>query len=162
MLSLIIHHNIHLNREQRYALHDGKDVQTVGISIPVWYYKNMTSEPAREVFCNYYLKNPKKDVPIEILKDGYEISIPYREGIPLNISNEDWRILNIYHPEKLQQLYSQTVEEVSSKNLLDVKDGGSGWLTYREHNKVKIGNKLLNIMHFVCISTIESLIESIC
>ena len=62
MLSIAIHHNIWLTRDQRYAIHDGAEIVVVGVSIPVWVHNNkVTSEPAKEVFCKYYLKNPKQD-----------------------------------------------------------------------------------------------------
>jgi hypothetical protein len=162
MLSLTIHHNIHLTKEQRYALHEGKEVSLIGLSVPVWYANKMTSEPAKEIFCRYYLKNPKKDIPIQILEDGYEISIPYREGTKLEISDEEWRFLNQHDPDKLEAMYKKQIQEVSSRNLLDVKDGGNGGtMSYREHNKIKKGEGFLSIMHFVSIDTMEKLLESI-
>ncbi len=162
MLSLTIHHNIHLSKQQRYDLHDGKEIKTIGYSIPVWFIDKTTSEPAKEVFCVYLLKNPKQEIPIQILDNGYEITIPYREGTKLNISDEEWRSLKAQNPEKLEQLYKQLLPEVSSKNLLDIADGGSGgYLSYREHNKVMKNDQPLNIMHYVCIHTIESLNESL-
>lgn len=161
MLSLAIHHNIHLTRDQRYALHAGDVVETIGVSVPVWFMNKLTSEPAKEVFCKYKLKNPKKDVPIRILSTGYEISIPYREGTKLEISDEEWRDLNMNNKEKLEEMYKGLVQEVSSKNLLDIKDGGTGHLVYREHNKVKQGDDVLSIMHFVCMSAMEDLLPTI-
>jgi len=58
MLNLTIQHFIHLARDQRYALHEGIELVVVGVSIPVWFLDKVTSEPAKEVFCRYYLKNP--------------------------------------------------------------------------------------------------------
>lgn len=160
MLNLTIHHNIHLTREERYALHNGEQVQTVGVSTPVWFYNRLTSEPAREVFCRYFLQNPKKNIPIQILEDGYDIAIPFRKETKLNISNEEWRYLNIHDPDKLDSLYQRTVPEVSSLNLLDIKDGGCGILFYREHDKVKKDDDFLTIIHFVQIGSIEQLESS--
>lgn len=161
MLQLIIHHNIHLTRDQRYSLHNDNDIKVIGVSVPVWNYDRLTSEPAKEVFCNYYLKNPKKEIPIKILDDGYEISIPYREGIGLNITNEEWFELLKNNPYKLESMYKQTIQEISSKNLLDLKDGGCGCINYRESNKIKREKDTLSIMHYVCIYSIEDLILSI-
>lgn len=161
MLSLTIHHNIHLTKEQRHALHDGEDIVTVGYSVPVWFMGKVTSEPAREVFCVYSLKNPKKDVPIQIMENGYEITIPYREGSSLKISNEEWLDLLMNNPDKLDAMYKQHISEVSSKNILDVSEGGCGGLVYREHNKTKMGDKILNIMHYVSIEPIEMLLNSL-
>lgn len=155
-LSLTIQHNIHLTREERYALHEGDEITTIGVSLPVWFYGKLTSEPAVEVFCIYQLKNPKKDMPIQILSNGYEITLPFREGIDLKISDEEWRDLSLNNPDRLEGLYKQTVTEISSKSLLDLRDGGSEHLMYREHNKVKKGDEILSIMHFVCMGTMEN------
>ncbi|MEX5543866.1 hypothetical protein, partial [Pseudomonas poae] len=82
-------------------------------------------------------------------------------GPKLEISDEEWRKLLREEPDKLEALYRNTVQEVSSKNLLDIKDGGSEHLSYRELNKVKKGEQLLNIMHFVMIEKIEKLTDSL-
>jgi hypothetical protein len=161
MPSLNIHHNIHLTREQCYLLNEGTDIVVVGVSVPVWVSNKLTSEPAKEVFCKYYIKNPKQEIPIKIFSDGYEITMPYREGQTLEISDEEWRDLNLNNPEKLQQMYSSLLPEVSAKNLLDVKDMGCEFLSYRELNEVPTDNKTISIMHHVTISRIENLIESL-
>lgn len=157
ILNLNIQHNIHLTREQRYQLHDGVDVEVVGVSIPVWIINNVTSEPVTEVFCKYYLKNPKLEIPIKILKDGYEITIPYRQGKKLEISDEEWRDLSFKNPDKLHEMYASLPKEVSTKNLLDLIEGGSEFMNYKELNKIMINDKTINVMHFVTISTIEKL-----
>ncbi len=161
MIRLTIQHNIHLTRDQRYALHEGIELVVVGVSVPVWFQNNATSEPGKEIFCRYYIKNPKEDCPIRILDNGYEITLPCRPGQRLSISNEEWRQLNFKEPEKLKEMYSNLVNDVSSKNLIDIRDGGSEHLSYREHNKIKKGEDMMNTMHFVSIGTIESLEESI-
>jgi len=66
------------------------------------------------------------------------------------------------NPNKLEDMYVKTVKEVSSKNILDIEDGGSAFLNYRELNKVMIKNKELNIMHHITINKIENLIDSLC
>lgn len=162
MLSLSIQHNIHLTRQQRYDLHEGKDIEVVGYSVPVWVAEKITSEPGKEIFCHYMLKNPRKELPIKILDNGYEVTIPYREGTQLEISNDEWRRLNQHEPEKLQELYKQLIPEVSSIRLLDISDGGNGGsMIYREHNKVNHNEDILNIIHYVSIEPIESLITSL-
>ena len=161
MLSLTIHHNIHLTRDQRYALHEGIDIISVGFSVPIWFMNKMTSEPGKEVFCRYYLKNDKEDSPIQIIRDGYEITIPHRPGEPLKMSNDEWRRLNREDPEKLRAMYDGLVKEVSSKNLLDIQDGGGQCLVYREHNKVKKDDSMLSIMHFIQVNDMEHLTGSI-
>jgi hypothetical protein len=161
MIRLTIQHNIVLTRDQRYALHEGIELVVVGVSVPVWFKENITSEPGKEIFCRYYLKNPKKDVPIQIMKNGYEITLPNRPGQHLSISDEDWRHLSYKEPDKLRAMYQSLDTEVSSKNLLDLKDGGSSSLSYREHNKTHKEDETLNVMHFVHIGSMESLTESI-
>jgi hypothetical protein len=160
MLRLTVHHNIHLTRQERYALHQGEDLLVIGTSLPIWTVKNITSEPGKEVFCYYYLKNPKKEVPIKILPDGYEITIPYREGTKLEISDEEYRRIVSENKEKLDELYAKTTKEVSSKNLLDIREGGSEFLNYRELNTVLVKEKEIQIMHHVTIGTIEKLEKS--
>ena len=161
MLNLTIHHSIYLNKQQRYALHEGIDLVVVGVSVPVWCFKNFTSEPGKEIFCNYYLKNQKKDHPIQILEDGFEITVPYRPGSAPPLSDEQWREWNLKDKKKLEEHYESCVNEVSSKNLLDIKDGGGKCLTYREHNQVKKGDTLMKILHYVGIEDEEVLLESL-
>lgn len=163
MTTLTIHHNIYLNREERYALHVGQDVATVGVSVPVWIFDDYTSEPAREVFCRYYIKNPRIDMPIVILENGYEIHLPYCESVnsKLMMPDDEWRELNLKNPELLDKMYRSLSPGVSSKNLLDVKDGGSEFMSYREHNKVRHNEEIISIMHYVVITTVERLEETI-
>lgn len=156
MLKLTIYHNIHLTREQIYDLNEGKDIECVGIAVPTWFINKITSEPANEVFCKYYLKNPKKEIPIKILHDGFEITLPYREA---KNYNQKHKLLK--DDNDLENMYLRSIKEISCKNLLDPIDGGSGFLNYRELDKVKVRNKELDIMHYVVISKIEQLIESI-
>lgn len=162
MLSIAIHHNIWLTRDQRYAIHDGTEIVVVGVSIPVWVHNNkVTSEPAKEVFCKYYLKNPKKDIAIQIMKDGYEINLPNHEGSVPDLSDEEWRDLNFNNPQKLELYYDKCPRSANSKNLLDIKDGGSKYLSFREHNKIKSNDEYINFIHFVNILDIEELNKSI-
>lgn len=160
-LSLTIHHNIHLTRAERYALHEGREIVTVGVSVPVWFIDKVTTEPAKEVFCRYRLKNPKEELPIQILDDGYEISVPFREGTRLALSDEEWRYLNLHQPDKLEAMYRSEVQEVSSRNLLDPADGGCVSLIYREHNKLLRPDQTVNIIHCVAIQDLSVLTESL-
>jgi len=155
MLALTIHHNIRLTRDERYKLHEGEDVVVVGVSVPVWFINKTTSEPAKEVFCKYYLKKSDKEMPIRILKDGYEVTIPNRKArTPRTLTDEQWRKLT---PEAQGDYYDRCVSEVSSKNLLDISDGGSGSLTYREQNQIKQGGEMMSIMHYVNIGSIDDM-----
>lgn len=156
MLALTIHHNIRLTHDERYKLHDGEDIEVVGVSVPVWFLNKATSEPAKELFCKYYLKNPKQEMPIRILEDGYEITLPNRPAkTPRTITNEQWRNLTL---EQRDEYYDRCVPEVSSRNLLDLPEG-NGSLTYREQNQIKQNGEMMSIMHYVCIASIEKMNE---
>lgn len=160
MISLTIQHKVYLTKGQRYALHDGYDLLVTGVCLPVWFAKKFTTEPAKEVFCNYYLKNTRKDVPIQLLEDGYEIVLPNREGYRPEISDEKWRELNRKGTIQ-EEYYEKCVPEVSSKNLLDIKDGGSTSLSYREHNKIKKYGAMTKVAHYVNIVDIDNLKKSL-
>ena len=162
MLSLAIHHNIWLTRQQRYQIHEEQELTVTGVCVPVWVESDRkTSEPAKEVFCSYYLKNTKIDLPIQILKDGFGIVLPYREGTIPKLSNEDWRYLNFNDPAKLNAYYYKCSKLSCSKNLLDIKDGGTKCLSFREHNKVKKDEQFINFIHFVNIMDIEELMTTL-
>jgi hypothetical protein len=161
MLSIAINHNMWLTRDQRYSLHGGENLEIIGVSVPVWVSGDkVTSEPAKEIFCKYYLKNSNTECPIQILKDGYEITLPLKQDAVLDLTDDLWRDLNINNPNKLEELYKNLPKVFNSKNLLDVKDGGSKYLNFREHNKMKMNNDPINFIHFVNIMDIENLIES--
>lgn len=162
MLSMAIHHNLWLNRDQRYAVHNGIEIVIIGISVPVWVTDNKTtSEPAKEVFCKYYIKNPKIDIPIQIVDDGYEISLPNRQGTVPNLTDDEWRHLNFNQPSKLDFYYHNCSRAACSQNLLDLKDGGSKCLSFREHNKIKKDNEFINFIHFVNIADMDELTNSL-
>ena len=162
MLHLAITHNIHLSKEECYKLHEQQEVQTISVSIPVWHSGLVTSEPAKEVFCQYILRNTQQDIPVQILKEGYLVHLPYRPANEVKpLTDEEWRFLNMNDQEKLRDYYRSQKPEVSAKNLLDLKDGGSGCLMYREHNTVNNDGKQLNLMHFVNIRRDDHLIESL-
>lgn len=162
MLTLTINHLIHLSNSQRQDLHAGKRLRVVGVSVPVWILNDKTtSEPAQEVFCQYILSNTKKNNPIRIMNAGYEINLPYRLGENSPLSDNEWRFYKTNDPRKLDAWYKQMVEEVTSKCLLNAKEGGSGSLIYRETSKIQKDDKTINLIHYVCIETMESLIESL-
>ena len=161
MLSLKIHHNVHLTKEQRYSLHNGEDVVSIGCAIPVWDRNGDSNEPAKEFFCVYSLKNPKIDAPIRILDNGFEITLPFRESSIPDLSDEDWRDWSFNHPEKLEAYYKSCRPEISSMNLLEYLDGGSKSLYYREHNKIKKNDEFTEIWHYVDFKSMDHLEDSI-
>lgn len=156
MLSLSISHNIHLSKKQRYDLHDGIDLNIIGICVPVWIDNKSTSEPTKEVFCNYCIKNTKEEIAIKILNDGFEITLPFRSSSEIDISDNEF--LYFLKKNKLENLYKNKNNESSSKNLLDICDGGSKFLTYGELNTVLLNDETINIFHNVIISSVEDLL----
>jgi len=161
MITLSISHHISLTKEQRYSLAKGEPQKVVGISVPVWFEKGSTSEPAVEVFCEYELTNRSDHYPIKRKNRGYKINMPqlpedYKP--PKKIPDEKWRQL----PEELkQQYYKKTKKPPTAENLLDEEDGGSRYLRFLEYNKVKEKDKVNNIVHYVEIMTMEEMMESL-
>ena len=156
MLTLTIQHNIYLTKNDRYALHEGESIDTIGVSIPVWHQGNKTSEPAKEIFCNYYLRNPKKEIPIKVLEDGYLLNIPHRipNRIQREVEDAEWLQMT---QEQREAYYTSRPKEMSSASLLDIKDGGSESLMYKETNTVKTNGKFMKISHYINIYDIKYL-----
>lgn len=74
--TLSILHNVFLTQNQRKDLKNGDSVEIPGVSVPVWFYKGNTSEPAIEVFCSYLLTNIADDYPVTQMDNGYKINMP--------------------------------------------------------------------------------------
>lgn len=161
MITLAISHHIFLTKEQRYALSKGETVDVIGCSVPVWFQKGSTSEPAVEVFCEYKLTNQKDHYPIKRADRGYEINMPQLPEDyvpPKRIPEEKWNKL----PEEVQKEWlDKNRKPPTAEYLLDEEDGGTSYLRFREYNKVKEGDQVNNIVHYVEIMTVEELMESI-
>lgn len=147
MATLTISHYIYLNREQRYKLHEGEVVEIIGISVPVWFHRGNTSEPARELFCKYKLTNEPINKTIMLTDEGYAINLPQK----LELGKEEV-------PEEVQ--YAVAVQLGTSDRLLDIKDGGNEWLEFRQYNKVQQKDHEFNVVHFVEIKPDELLYDS--
>jgi len=133
----------------------------VGISLPVWVKDGKSSEPANEVFCKYYLTNIPQDENLKLLADGYKINLPQKFN--------DWQ-----PPELCEEIYRGFTRRerarwyrnnfpariVAAKNLLDVKEGGSESINYREYNKVYHESEAMDIIHYINISDIKRFEES--
>ena len=76
MATLTVSHYLYLTKEQRYSLNEGKDIDVVGICVPVWFSKGNTSEPAQEIFCKYKIQNPRQGDNIKQTDDGFTIIMP--------------------------------------------------------------------------------------
>lgn len=150
MLTLILSHYIYLDRAERYKLFNGESVETSGISIPVWFEKGSTSEPAQEVFCRYKIKNVRDHESIKSLKDGYEINLPQSvaliDKIKSGIDNETFESL-----KKLYELYDRSLK------LLDPEDGGAKWLSFKQYGTLTYKRKKVDVVHSVEIKDIEIL-----
>jgi len=161
MITLAISHHIFLTKEQRQSLVKGEELEAVGVSVPVWFEKGSTSEPAVEVFCQYKLTNQRDHFPIKRESRGYTINMPQLPADykpPKKIPDEKWNLL----PEEVKQQYHEkTKKPPTAENLLDEAEGGSGYLRFREYNKIKEGDKVNNIVHYVEIMTVEELMESL-
>jgi len=125
MLTLTISHNIFLTKEERYKLTSKENIETIGISTPVWFSRGNTSEPAKEVFCKYTITNDETDAPISPTENGYRINLP--------------KVID---------------DQSAEKKLLDVSDGGAECLFYREFNKIYKPIHY-DIIHYVQIMPIE-------
>jgi hypothetical protein len=160
-ITLSISHSIFLTNKQRYDLHAGKSIKIVGASMPVWFCKGTTSEPAEEVFCKYTINNKPGDAYIRRTKNNtYVINLPqipedYKDPV---LSNDRWRKMS--ENEKITW-YETHPSPLSSKNLLDIKDGGYKNLNFRIQKKANIRGTEANIIHFVLIKGIEELNESL-
>lgn len=144
MATLIISHNLYLNYEQRYALHERNAVEVIGVSVPVWFRQGNTSEPAKEIFCKYKITNEFKTKSIISNEAGYTINLP--------------QIIE-FKSGKLEQEVQSFVNNnmPTSKKLLDIKDGGSEWLEFRHFTK--LGKH--NLIHFVEIKPEEVLFDTL-
>jgi hypothetical protein len=127
---LTVSHYIYLTQEERYQLFDGTSVETIGISIPVWFRSGSTSEPAKEVFCRYYLSNTQDECSVSFIKEGYKINLKSIGG------------------------FNQ------ARKLLDVKDKGCEDLIFKNNSKIDIDQKIFNVIHCVEIKPIELLLET--
>lgn len=161
MLNLSIYHKIHLTRKERYDLHDGKETIVTGVSVPIWYIKTISSEPGQEVFCRYYLSNNKSNSPIKIIKDGYGIEIPFQPPEQPKAAKIPSFLKKFFLKKNTPILKEKKQKCMSSVNLLDIKDGGSKSLSYREFNKVKSEENIVTISHYVTIEDISHLENSL-
>lgn len=151
MKTLTVTHNIFLDRDQRYRLVAGEEVEAVGVSVPVWFSKGKSTEPAQEVFCKYKLYNRPETFPINTWEEGYTVVLPQPHETMQKVV--DTLAANTLIGEKLRP--------PDAKNLLDFKDGGSAYLSFKQYTKVHSGKRSYNILHFVEIKDVADLVESL-
>ena len=158
MATLTISHNIFLTREQRYDLNNDITIKVVGASVPVILSKNkISSEPAKEVFVYYTIKTSNLLYINYNMVDGYEIEVckstPYKT-LPDNF----WQTLT---PHQKKIWYVRNEPNPSVHDILDINDGGKEWLAFRQIQTIKKENKNLEIIHYIEIKKIETLLESL-
>lgn len=156
--TLTISHYLYLTKAERYAWQIGQQVDVVGVSIPVWFCKGISSEPAIEVFAKYHLI-PSPEIFIKHVDDGYEITVPIApatEFVPL--SDDIWKSLTLEEQEKWYEANEPTP---SLRMLLDNKDGGSKYLAFCQHSKVRKNKRVLNVVHFMEIKDIDALTKTL-
>lgn len=147
-LVLSISHAIYLTREQRYQLVNGESLEVVGVSTPVWYSKEKTTEPGKEVFVRYLIHNKKEldDTVVEINVDGYEFNLKQ-----INPDDMVWVDKEKNHQEP----------PPNANYLKDVTDGGSEGLTMSRVAFAKMRKVPTKIYHTVRIKDMKYLESSL-
>jgi hypothetical protein len=159
MSILIVSHNIYLTREERYSLVSKIPIEVVGVSIPVWAKEGVTTEPAKEVFCKYEISDNGSKKLVSFSNNKYQIVLPSSNGhIVSRPTNEEWRQIS----KENQELWYEHHQPIpTSKNLLDMKDGGAAYLKFRYRTIIVKEEQKTPVFHFVEIKPIEILLESL-
>lgn len=163
MLVLSILHSIFLSEEEIQKLKQNLDVETIGVSLPIWSSSSTTStsEPAEEVFCTYILKNDKnKDQNIKFSNNGYVIYLP---NIPDDSNYKDLTI------EQINNMSYSNIQEWYNKNphypsILDLENNSKirqNCLEFKHIFKTRNLNKTKIIRHKVIIMPDKNLLDSI-
>jgi hypothetical protein len=165
-LALFLIHNIFLTNNQIESFFKKKEIEVIGISVPVWVNAKTseTSEPAAEVFCQYVIKQHRKDSDVEILpKNGYQIFLCNKKNKkPKEINFEELSAMSAEDRKDFEKKRNKWFKENSKMILQDLKNG-----YYRtEIKKInqtfeKLPKCLVDVQHIVEIKTIEKLKESI-
>jgi hypothetical protein len=144
-LHLAINHLIFLTKDERYALFNGTNIETVGVTIPVWFWLGNTTEPAKEIFCKYLITNQPTSDTIDLWDGGYKINTPQQDKMD-------------EIPPKIKEVVAHK-SVGSAKNLLDIKDGGSQWLQYKVFKKFKaVGvTHPIRVVHTIEMKPMENL-----
>jgi len=146
--TLVINHQIYLTREQRNLLLKEKTpIQVVGVSVPVWFDKGKTNEPAHEVFCQYTITNEPQEMVIAALPVGYRINLPQPKPQP----EVEFRSILDEEQEK----------PLNPMKLGDPDDGGGGWFKFKQMQTIKDKGRTLNVLHYVELKDFEYLYDSL-
>lgn len=157
-LMLVVSHSIFLTETERAILVAGEDITTTGVSVPVWYKKGSTSEPAVEVFATYTLHNTKDFATFVIKnKEGYEINLPQQVDDyepPKELSDRDW----LKRPRRREHYYE--VRELEPRTGSCLADP-CAYLRFFYHDKRKFREEPLTISHIIEIQDMKVLTESL-
>jgi hypothetical protein len=130
----IICHALHLNKEQRYAIHNCEPVEVVGN----YFLSSIdSSDPVKEIFVKYNLKKEADDFLIEKKNYGFEVNFP--KTIPIE--------------ENYLTKFFKIDLEFNTKKLLNINDGGSEFMfikfyKYKVLNLMQISTK--ELLEFSC------------
>ena len=155
---LVVSHSLFLTKTERSALLAGEDIVAIGVSLPVWYKKGSTSEPAVEVFSNYTLHNSKDQATYILkLKDGYEVNLPQQASDfepPKELSDKDWlkRQRRREHYYEVRELEPRTASALSDP---------CAYLRFFYHDKRQHKEEPLSISHIMEIQDMGVLTESL-
>jgi len=155
MLVLSILHNIFLNETEIESLTKGEEIETIGVSVPVWYYEGNTSEPAEEVFCKYKISINNKKESVSISKNGYTINFP---KLPNNYEEKK------LSDERASKMTEEQVEKWYKENpkLPNINElYKNGETHFKKHTKKKQKGKLTNLVHCVEVSKINKLTNTL-
>lgn len=159
MLKLSIIHNIFLKEEEVNILNSEDTISVIGVCLPIWSFNKMTSEPAEEVFCNYEIYNNSSEQinQVEILKDKYKIYLPdYCHKTYSELTKKQFIQLSAEDKNCCSKIDNKIIFEQQSILLKNYDDA----IMFKQYEKIKIGDKIKLIEHFVQIRTIKFLIES--
>ncbi len=154
---LSVAHTVWLTREQRYALQKNEPVEVIGTSLPVWFHKGNTSEPAQELFCKYTVTTTEPHAYIQHRLEGYEINVPL-SVMPPDVPQEFWDELSEQDKEDFLRM---NPSPGGAKDLADPPDGIK-WFFFRQYTKVeKHDQTFIHLIHYIELRDIESLVETI-
>jgi hypothetical protein len=158
-LVLSVAHNIYLTRDERYALVEGKPIEVIGVSLPVWLSAKYAFKPVEEVFCKYSIYNNPNEPPatVSFINEGYRINLPQIPEMwspPIPLTDEMWLKMS---DKDLSMWYKTHETPKNASNLRDIEDGGAEYLRFKylgERDEIQV-------MHHCEIKKIEDLIEAI-
>lgn len=165
-LGLFITHHVFLTDEQISELAVGNSVCCIGHCVPVWIdaKTGKTTEPAKEVFCQYRLFNDEgKSRMVECEKaKGYSLWLP---------KSKDWSPPDEIDFEEMSGWTSERRAEFlkqrdawwfSNPRPPDIEDLSRGYLRFEvKVTDLKVGRRKYSVQHMVEISKTERLIQSL-